>query len=119
MIEILFKQWIFEIEDGAFLEDGLRHEVVARRYRNVSWRKYVGCSGKRHFNICRMHVCVCIRMKTSRSKSVALGHSLRSFTYYVQAVAVLKRNHALEAGQGDDEATGNAQHTSNTINAPR
>ena len=119
MIEILFKQWIFEIEDGAFLEDGLRHEVVARRYRNVSWRKYVGCSGKRHFNICRMHVCVCIRMKTSRSKSVALGHSLRSFTYYVQAVAVLRRNHAPEAGRGDDETTGNAQHTSNTINAPR
>ena len=77
------EQWIFEIEDGAFLEDGLSHEVVARRYRNVSWRKYFCCSRKHHFNICRMHVCVCIRMKTSRSKSVALSHSLRSFTYAV------------------------------------
>ena len=65
------KQWIFEIEDGAFFEDRLPHEVVARKCPNVSSLEFFGCSGKHHFNICRMHVCVCIRMKTSRSKSVA------------------------------------------------
>ena len=36
---------------------------------------------------------------------------------YVYSVAVLRRNHAPETGRGDDEATGDAQHTSNTINA--
>ena len=52
----------------------------------------------------------------SVEKLCPLGHSPVCFTY-VHAGSFLSRNHVSEGGRGDDEATGNAQHTSNTINA--
>ena len=111
---ISHQQGIFEIEAGAFDESQPTHEIVRRKCPIIFFRNFFCGSGK-HLIICTY---VRIRMNTSHSieKLSPLRHCTVCFTY-VHAGSFLGTKHGPEGGRGDDKATVNAQHTSNTINA--
>lgn len=58
----------------------------------------------------------CMYMNTSESRSCSSLRHLPFKHRCTYAVAVLYGNHALESGRGDDEGTGNTQHTHKTTN---
>ena len=100
-------------------ESQLPGEIIRQKCPIMFFWKFIRGSEK-HLKICtypRISVNTYAYEKIhSVEKLCALRHCTVCFNPYMQA-HFLGTKHGPEAGQGDNKATVNAQHTSNTINA--
>ena len=88
--------------------------IVAGPQRCLGTKDYDTSTISRHNDVIRsLRQPYRYRGESTQRKAVPLRHC---FTY-VHAGSFLGTKHGPEGGRGDDKAMGNAQHTSNTINA--